>query len=110
VFIFQFKVGSTRNSEFGYRFDDNPGHRSRARFVDDFTRVIIGDNAEVAQFVSEMMTSKTLYVPIRSLNAGRTSAEFHLDGAPVAISAALAGCPVTPPTPRGGAPAGRPRT
>ena len=100
IFAFQFKIGSTRNAEFGYRFDDRPGHQPRARFVDDYVKVIIEEPAEVAPFVNELATSRSLYVLIRSLNAGRTSAEFQLDGAPEAIKAALAGCPVGQPATR----------
>ena len=97
VFRFQFKIGSTRNAEFGYRFDDKPGHIAKARFVDDYKSVIIEDKDEMARFVGEMATSKELYVLIRSITVGRTSAEFHIDGAPTAINAALATCPVNPP-------------
>ena len=96
---FDFKVGSNRNSALGYRFDEKPGHEIEARFVQDYKTVVIEDRAEVAQFVSELSTSNVLYVRIRSLNAGRSSAEFNLEGAPAAIEAALAGCPATPPAP-----------
>jgi hypothetical protein len=51
-------------------------------------------HTEVAQFVRDLATSRVLYVRIRSLNAPRTSAEFRVDGAPGAIEAGLAGCPV----------------
>ena len=57
IFAFQFKIGSTRNAEFGYRFDDRPGHQPRVRFVDDYIKVIIEDPAEVAPFVNELATS-----------------------------------------------------
>lgn len=99
-FKFPFKVGSTRNAEFGYRFDDKPGHVGDARFVDDYKSAVIQDPDEMARFVSELTTSNILYVRIRALNEPRTSAEFHVDGAPEAIKAALAGCPVKsmPPT------------
>ena len=52
---------------------------------------------DVAQFVSEMATSNVLYIRIRSFSAGRTAAEFKVDGAPAAIASAYAGCPVKPP-------------
>jgi hypothetical protein len=91
---FPFKVGSVHNSEFGYRFDEKPGHEAVARFLAGYTTVIVDDKAEVAQFVSELATSNELYVRIRSLTAGRSTADFRLDGAPAAISAAYAGCPV----------------
>lgn len=76
----------------------------RARFTDDYKRVIIEDKNEVAQFVGEMATSNVLYVLIRSINRGSTSAEFHLDGASAAIGAAFAGCPISPARHAGRAP------
>lgn len=91
---FQFKIGGVYSAELAYRFDDKPGHGADARFLASHTKAIIEDPAEVAQFVSELSASNTLYVHIRSMTAGRTSAEFKLDGAPAAISAAFAGCPV----------------
>jgi hypothetical protein len=108
---FEFKVGSNRNSMLGYRFDDKPGHEIEARFLQDFKTVVIEDKAEVARFVGELATSSVLYVRIRSLNAGRSTAEFRLDGAPAAIEAAFAGCPTTPGRPRAAVlPAPRPAT
>lgn len=93
-FAFDFKIGSNRNAALGYRFDDKPGHEPKARFLADFTTAVIEDKADVAQFVGELATSNVLYVRIRSLNAGRSTAEFHLNGAPAAIAAAFADCPV----------------
>jgi len=49
----------------------------------------------VARFANEMATSNVLYMHIRALNALRTSAEFPVDGAPAAIAAAYASCPLT---------------
>lgn len=89
---FAFKVGSNKNAVFGYRFDEKPGRETEARFLADFKTVVIEDNAEVEQFLGELATSKLLYVRIRSLNAGRSSAEFKLDGAPTAIEEALSQC------------------
>jgi hypothetical protein len=91
---FGFRVGSNRNSTLGYRFDDKPGREAEARFLADYRTVVIEDAAEVAQFVRELASSQVLYVRIRSLNASRTSAEFRVSGAPGAIEAGLAGCPV----------------
>jgi len=109
---FQFKIGSNRNSTLGYRFDDKPGREADARFLQDFRTVVIEDQAEVARFGGELAASNALYVRIRSLNAGRSSAEFRLDGAPAAIEAAFAGCPPkSEPTRRRRAQAGtRPAT
>jgi hypothetical protein len=99
-FNFESKIGTNLNSYLGYRFDEKPGHEIGARFVKGASAVVIDDKAEVAQFVSELATSKVLYVRIRSLNAGRTAAEFKVEGAQAAIDAALAGCPVTAPAPQ----------
>lgn len=97
VFIaFGFKIGSSRNAEVGYRFDDKPGHEPAVRIVDDYKSLIIEDPKEVAQFVNELATSDTLILRIRSLNAARTSAEFKVAGAPDAIAAAYANCPLKP--------------
>jgi hypothetical protein len=93
---FEFKVGSSKNSVLGYRFDEKPGREIDARFLADFKTVVIEDRAEVARFAAELATSNVLYVRIRSLNAGRSSAEFQLAGAQAAIEAGFAGCPVAP--------------
>jgi hypothetical protein len=95
LFVFGFKVGSTRNAELGYRFDDKPGHQPTVRIVEGYKSVVIEDPAEVARFAGEMATSNVLYMHIRALNVLRTSAEFQIDGASAAIAAAYAGCPLT---------------
>lgn len=97
-FGFEFKVGSDSNSFIGYRFDDKPGRDNIAgvRFLQDYRMVVIDDRADVAHFVSDLEGSSKLYVRIRSLNAGRTSAEFNVEGYPAAVQAAFADCPLTP--------------
>lgn len=96
-FSFEFKVGSDDNSALGYRFDDKPGRDNFAsRILLGYTVLVIEDKAAVAQFVDELVNSNTLYLRIRSLNAGRTTAEFRVAGAAAAVQAALAECPVTP--------------
>jgi hypothetical protein len=106
-FAFQAKVGTNVNSYLGYRFDDKPGHEIGARFAQASSVVVIEEPAEVATFVNELATSKSLYVRRRSMTAERNSAEFNVEGAPAAIESALAGCPVAAPgeTPRQAAPA-----
>jgi hypothetical protein len=93
---FGFKVGSTRNSVLGYQFDDTPGREVEARFLQDFRTVVIENQADVAQFVNGLAVAKKLYMRIRSLNAGRSSAEFDVEGASAAIAAAYADCPISP--------------
>ena len=93
---FGFKVGTGPNMIVGYRFDERPGHDNvPMRIIGEHRIVVIEDRAEVARFVGELSQSAILVIRIRSLNAGRTTAEFRLDGAAAAIEAALAGCPVT---------------
>ena len=99
-FEFLFKVGSNRNSELSYRFDDKPGRNADARFLQDRKTVVIEDKAAVAQFAADLANSKMLYVFIRSLNAGRSSAEFRVTGATAALEAGFASCPLTPVQPR----------
>ena len=94
-FSFEFKVGSDENSALGYRFDDKPGRDNVAsRILLGYTVIVIEDKAAVAQFIDELVNSSTLYLRIRSLNAGRTTAEFRVAGAAAAVQAALAECPV----------------
>ena len=94
-FSFEFKVGSGRNSVLGYSFDETPGRETNARFLQDYKTAVIEDKAEVAPFVKELAAAKVLHVRIRSLNAGRTTAEYHLDGARAAIEAAFVECPLS---------------
>ncbi len=99
-FAFEFKVGTDPNSTLGYRFDEKPGHDNvAARFLQEFRTVVIEDHAAVAAFVNELAASNMLVIRIRSLAAGRTTADFKLDGAAAAIEAAFAGCPLTTPAP-----------
>jgi hypothetical protein len=96
-FVFEFKIGSDKNSALGYRFDDKPGHDNvESRILLGYTVIVIEDKAAVAQFVDELVNSNTLYLRIRSLNGGRTTAEFRVAGSPAAVQAAFAECPVTP--------------
>ena len=95
---FGFKIGSDRNSILGYRFDDRPGHDNvESRILLGYEVIVIENRAEVAKFVDELVASNVLYVRIRSMNAGRTSAEFQLDGAAGAVPAAFKDCPLTSP-------------
>lgn len=92
---FNFKVGSDKDAIFGYRFDEKPGHDNvESRVLPGYQNLVIDDKAAVAQFVSELAGSNSLYLRIRSLTAGRTSAEFRLEGSAAAIAAGFADCPL----------------
>jgi len=95
---FDFKIGSTRNAEVAYRFDDKPGHQPHARIVDDHKSVLIEDPKEVSLFISELAAANNLYLRVRALTAPRTSAEFKVAGAPAAIASAYASCPLNAAT------------
>lgn len=95
---FDFKIGTDKNSVLGYRFDDKPGRDNVvSRILVGYTVLVVEDPAEVARFVADLATSAALVVRIRSLNAGRTVADFKLDGAGPAIETGFAGCPVAAP-------------
>ena len=91
---FAFQVGATSNSVFGYRFDEKPGHEINVHFLQGNDVFVIENKRDVAQFVSGLAAANNLYVQVRSLNKGRTSAEFRVSGGQPAIDAAFAGCPV----------------
>jgi hypothetical protein len=99
-FAFATKVGSTRNAMIGYSFDERPGREIEARFVDGQKNVVIEDRAEVTRFVKELAGSQLLYVRIRALNFGRSTAEFPTEGAKRAIDTAFADCPLAAPAVR----------
>lgn len=92
---FEFKIGSDANTVLGYRFDEKPGHDNVAsRILPGHQVIVIEDRAAVADFIAGMSGAQQLYLRIRSLNAGRTTAEFSLDGSAAAVQAAFAGCPL----------------
>lgn len=95
-FVFQFRIGSTAKAVFGYAFDDRPGRDVEVTFVYAQNTVLLDKRAEVERFARELADAKTLTVRIRALNAGRTTAEFRVEGAPAAIAAGFAGCPLRP--------------
>lgn len=94
-FSFTFKIGNDRESVFGYRFDDRPGHTNvESRVVKDRQIIVIEEPAALATFLAELPGASRLYIRIRSLIAGRTSAEYPLEGSEAAIKAAFANCPM----------------
>jgi hypothetical protein len=95
-FSFEFKIGSDANSILGYRFDDKPGHDNvPSRVLLGYKVIVIEDAAAIAQFTQELASSKSLVMRIRSLNAGRTVADFETDGGKTAVDTVLANCPAT---------------
>ena len=97
-FGFDFKVGSDKNTFFGYRFDGKPGRDGvESRVLLGYQVMVIDDKAAVAQFLADLSGSRRLYMRLRSLTGGRTSAEFPVDGADAAVRAAFAECSGTNP-------------
>ncbi|MBV9347059.1 MAG: hypothetical protein JO245_03700 [Pseudolabrys sp.] len=97
---FPFKIGSTRTAELGYAFDRNVGHTPQARIVAGYSTVVIEDREEVARFAKGLANAKLAYTRVRSYGAGRTSAEFEVDGAVEALAAAYADCPLNKADPK----------
>ncbi len=95
-FGFDFRVGANKTANFGYRFDEKPGHdAARVSFLPDFRTVIIKERPDVIKFVDELATSDVLFVRVGSLYAGLTTAEFRVTGAAAAIEMAYADCPLS---------------
>lgn len=101
-FAFDFNIGSAKSTTLSYRFDDKPGHPNvKAKFIGrDAKVIIIEERAAVAQFVEELATSNVLSVRIASLTRGRTNVDFPVAGAPAAIEASYAACPIGKDKPR----------
>ncbi len=95
-FAFEWKIGADVNTTLGYRFDDKPGRDNvpGVRFMQDERMVVIEEIADVAQFARDLEGSKILYMRVRSITNGRTTAEFKLDGSEDAMRAAFADCPL----------------
>ena len=93
VFTFNFKIGSTRNAEVAYTFDNKPGHQPRGRIVEGYQSLIIQDSNDVTQFVKELASAESLYLRVRPIASPRTSAEFTVAGAGPMIEAAYQTCP-----------------
>ncbi len=98
--LFPFKVGSNRSAALTYRFDDKPPRESSARFLQDFSTVVLDDKEEVAEFITNLGTANMLGLSVKSLVVGQTWARFKVQGATQAIEAAYAECPVTDRTKR----------
>jgi hypothetical protein len=67
---------------------------SSARFLQDFRTIVLEDKNEVADFIKELGTAQMLALSVDSLIVGRTSLRLKVQGAPQAIEAAYAACPV----------------
>ncbi len=98
-FVFNYYVGTEKNSTLGWRFDEKPGQEGEARILRDYRTVIIDQPGEMKTFLGQMATSRILYIRIRSLNGPRTSAEFVVEGGAEAIRSAFADCPFPEPEP-----------
>jgi hypothetical protein len=91
---FHARVGTNRNAIFEYRFDANPGHKPYAEILTDHRTVVIEEKGELARFLGELATANVLLVRVSSLTGPPTEVVFQVAGAPAAIEAAYAACPV----------------
>lgn len=95
---FNYKVGSNQSASLAYRFDDNPGVEAKARFLRDFSTIVVEDPSEVRRFLAELTTASKLLMRVDSLIVGRTNIELNVQGAATAMDAALSACPLPPMT------------
>jgi hypothetical protein len=91
---FNARIGTQKNAVVQYRFDANPGRQANAEILTDHRTVVIEAKDEMAKFIGELATSSVLLVRVVSLTDVRTEVEFRVAGAPVAIEAAYANCPL----------------
>ena len=91
---FDERIGSNRSASLAYRIDENPGREPAVRFLSDYKTVVIEDRKDVAAFAKDVATASEFRVSITSLTVGKTSATFPVRGAPAAIEAAFAECPI----------------
>jgi len=88
------KVGTDRTAALAYRFDERPGHEVDATFFAREGMIVIDRPDEVARFVGELQTAQILSLRVTQLRGGNFNAKFSVHGAPHAIEAAYAECPV----------------
>lgn len=93
-FAYDFKVGTSINSIFGYRFDERPGRDIvNVRFLQGAKSIVIEDRATVARFIKDMEGATKLVVRTRSFNAGRSVTEFDVRDSVLPVQKAFASCP-----------------
>jgi hypothetical protein len=90
--MFAFQIGSKADSEIRYRFDEKPMQPVEARILRGLRIFVIENKTEVKQFLDGLATANALYIQIRSLDKGGTSAEFRVAGAQRGIDLLAAYC------------------
>lgn len=93
---FNYKVGSNQSAGLSYRFDDRPGVEAKARFLRDFSTIVIEDPSQVRRFLADLMTANKLLMRVDSLIVGRTNIELNVQGAATAMNEVLSACPLPP--------------
>jgi hypothetical protein len=101
-FHFTVDVGSNRNSRLTYKVNNSPARRPNARILQDFQTIMIEDKKDVAQFATDLRGARRLDVTVTALVNGMTVVDFNVEGAPAAIDAAFATCPLPAPQVSGG--------
>jgi len=96
VLAFNYKVGSNTSAAVSYRFDDKPGVDAKARFLRNYSTIVIDDPSEVRRFVADLSTANRLWIRIDSLMVNDTNIELDVRGGGLASEQALANCPLPP--------------
>jgi hypothetical protein len=93
---FNFKIGSNQNAALTYRVDERPPVDAKARFLRNYSTVVIEDASEVRRFLAELAPASKLSIVIASLTADNTNISINVRGAAAAIDAIVAQCPLPP--------------
>lgn len=88
------KTGTDKTGSLAYRFDERPGRELKARFFARPHIILVEDKAEVARFVEEMADAELLQLRVHAITARPFTVKFTVRGAPYAIEAAYANCPL----------------
>lgn len=93
---FDYKVGSNTSAGLSYRFDDKGGVEAKARFLRNYSTIVIDDPSEVRRFVSQLATASRLLMRVDSLMVAGTHIALDVRGGGYASEQALANCPLPP--------------
>jgi hypothetical protein len=93
---FNFKIGSNQNAALTYRFDEKPAVDAKARFLRNYSTVVIEDPSEVRRFLADLASANKLSILIASLVTENTNLTLNVRGGAAAIEAIVSGCPLPP--------------
>jgi hypothetical protein len=93
IFLWSRSAAGTKNLEVAFRFQGQPGHITKARYVTR-TKQETTDPKDVRIFLDGLSKSDRLYVRAMSDLYGMSEAEFRLGGSSEIVRRIRAACPV----------------